>query len=78
MDHRYEIPAGTIIVGYTDGLAEKGQPFDANRLANFVLNFLIEQEDDPASIAKAIMQKAREQQPDGLRDDATVFVIRVN
>jgi GAF domain-containing protein len=77
MDHRYEISPGTIIVGYTDGVAEGGQSFDANRLATFVLTFLIEQGDDPASIAHAIMEKSREQQPNGLQDDATLFVLRV-
>jgi GAF domain-containing protein len=76
MDYRKDIPAGTIIVGYTDGVAEQGLAFDANRIANFALNFIIN-EGDPAQLAEAIMQRSREQQPEGLQDDATVFVIHV-
>jgi sigma-B regulation protein RsbU (phosphoserine phosphatase) len=78
MDYREEIPAGTIIVGYTDGVAESGLAFDANRLANFTLQFILDDEDgDPSKLAAAIMQKSRDQQPEGFQDDATVFVIHV-
>jgi GAF domain-containing protein len=77
MDYRKEIPAGTIIVGYTDGVAEQGLAFDANRLAIFALNFIIDNNGDASQLAGAIMQKSREQQPEGLQDDATVFVIHV-
>jgi GAF domain-containing protein len=75
MDHRHEIPAGTIIVGYTDGVAEGKQ--EAARLAMFALGHINDREGDPSELAGAIMKWSKEQQPEGLKDDATVFVVHV-
>ncbi|MBV9209152.1 MAG: SpoIIE family protein phosphatase [Acidobacteria bacterium] len=83
MDHSLELFAGNIIVGYTDGLVDDSQNFDASQLANFVHGLLVNNREateaiSPAAIAAAIMQESEEHHPKGFRDDATVFVVRVN
>ena len=80
IDHRLELSEGDIVVGYTDGLAERGIGFDAIHVVTTVLDFLGKQGDTPADInvlAETLMQLSREQQKGGFRDDATIFVARV-
>lgn len=75
MDHRAEIPAGSIIIGYTDGVVEGKHA--ATELALFAVSFINAHEDNPSELAGAIMKWARERRQEGFQDDATIFVAHV-
>jgi GAF domain-containing protein len=78
IDHRLELSAGDIIVGYTDGLADQREAFDSTSIMEIVSGSLkTEHGQDPGVIAEAIMVQAARQHKGGFKDDATVFVVQV-
>lgn len=77
MDYRVELSPGDVVVGYTDGVAEEKTGFDANHVSTLVMDALLQKSDGPKDIAEAIIQGSRRHHPEGFKDDATVFVIRV-
>jgi GAF domain-containing protein len=78
MDHRILVSPGDVMVGYTDGIAEQGQRFNATHVATFVANLLDEKNDaDTSFIANAIVEESRRQHGLAFEDDATVFVARI-
>ena len=75
MEHRVEIPVGTIIIGYTDGIVFERS--GVTELVTFALSFINAHEGNVSELAEAIMKWARNRDSKGFQDDATVFVAQV-
>jgi serine phosphatase RsbU (regulator of sigma subunit) len=78
LDERYEVKTGDVLVAYTDGVAEPGEPFSVNQVCQTVMRLLCDAGDkiDLKSVADEVLEESRKKQGH-FRDDATLCVFRV-